>query len=63
MVKDASKKMKDNLPDDTTAVVIDVLDINQVDNLKKQNLLIPIELEEGMIIDGYRLEKSITTTL
>ncbi|SHO80211.1 Protein serine/threonine phosphatase PrpC, regulation of stationary phase [hydrothermal vent metagenome] len=59
LVKDASKKMKDDLPDDTTAVIIDILGINQVDNLKRQNLIIPINLEEGMIIDGYRLEKSL----
>lgn len=59
LVKDASKKMKDDLPDDTTAVIIDILGINQVEKLKKQNLIIPIDLKEGMVIDGYKLEKPL----
>jgi serine/threonine protein phosphatase PrpC len=59
LVKDASNKMKDDLPDDTTAVIIDILGINQVEKLKKQNLIIPIDLKEGMIIDGYKLKKSL----
>jgi len=59
LVKDASKKMKDNLPDDTTAVIIDILGINQVENLKSQDLIIPQKLEKDMIIDGYRLDKSL----
>jgi len=59
LVKNASKKMKDNLPDDTTAVVIDILGIDQTEKLKQQKLIIPTELNEGMTIDGYRLEKSL----
>ena len=59
MVKKASKLMEDNLPDDTTAVTIDILDIDQVEKLKQQNLIIPKQLEKGMVIDGYRLEKSL----
>ena len=59
LVKDASKKMKDNLLDDTTAVIIDILGINQVENLKSQDLIIPQKLEKDMIIDGYRLDKSL----
>ncbi len=59
LVKDASKKMKDNLPDDTTAVIVDVLGIDQVEKLKKQNLIIPQKLNEDMVIDGYKLEKPL----
>jgi len=59
LVKYASKLMKDNLPDDTTAVIIDILGIDQVEKLKQQKLIIPEKLEKGMVIDGYRLEKSL----
>ena len=59
IVKKASKLMEDNLPDDTTAVIIDILDIDQVEKLKQQKLTIPKSLHEGMVIDGYKLEKSL----
>jgi len=59
IVKRASKLMKGNLPDDTTAVVVEILGINQVVELKQQKLIIPDVLKEGMVIDGYRLEKSL----
>jgi len=59
IIKKASKSQKDNLPDDTTAVIIDVLEINQVQKLKQQQLIIPKKLTLGMVIDGYRLEKSL----
>ena len=59
IVKSASKIMEDNLPDDTTAVVIDILGINQVEKLKQQDIIIPIDLNIGVVIDGYRLEKSL----
>ena len=59
IVKKASKLMEDNLPDDTTAVIVNILEIDQVEKLKQQNLIIPESLEEGMVIDGYKLEKSL----
>lgn len=59
LVKKASRLVNDNLPDDTTAVVIEILNTNEVAILKEQNLLIPTRLKEGQIIDGYRLEKSL----
>jgi len=59
LVKDASKKFDDNLPDDTTAVVIDILGVNHIERLKKQDIVIPIDLKAKMIIDGYKLEKSL----
>jgi len=59
LIKQASKRMEDNLPDDTTAVVIDILGIDQVDKLKQQKLIIPEKLEVDMVIDGYKLKKSL----
>jgi len=59
IVKKASKSMEDNLPDDTTAVVVDILGIDKVAQMKQQNIIIPKKLEVGMMIDGYTLEKSL----
>jgi len=59
LVKKASKLMKENLPDDTTAVVLDILGLDKIQELKEQNLSIPEKLEVDMIIDGYRLIKSL----
>ena len=59
IVKKASKKENDNLPDDTTAVVVEVLEENQKVILKNQDLIIPEKLKQGDNIDGYILEKSL----
>ncbi len=59
LVKKASKLTKDNLPDDTTAVVLEIKNQNQKILLKQQNLSIPDRLKSGMIIDGYRLIKPL----
>ena len=59
LVKRASKMMDDNLPDDTTAVIIDVLGIDPVVKLKQLDLIIPEHLELGMVIDEYKLEKAL----
>jgi len=59
LVKKASKKEDDNLPDDTTAVVVDILKENPKVALKRQNLIIPESLKEGDEIDGYTLKKSL----
>jgi len=59
LVKKASKLCDDNLPDDTTAVVVDILEENQVEILKAQDLVIPETLNTGNEIDGYILEKSL----
>ena len=59
LVKKASKLNDDNLPDDTTAVVIDILEENQIAILKAQELIIPEILNKGDVIDGYVLEKSL----
>lgn len=59
LVKKASALMDDNLPDDTTAVVINILEPDQVELLKQQVLEIPEKLKENDIIDGYRLKKPL----
>ncbi|HHD75980.1 MAG TPA: bifunctional protein-serine/threonine kinase/phosphatase [Campylobacterales bacterium] len=59
LVKQASRLMEENLPDDTTAVVIELNEINQVEILKQQVLIIPEKLTVGMEIDGYKLEKPL----
>jgi len=59
LVKKASKSVEDNLPDDTTAVVLNILRADELELLKQQNLKIPKSLKEGEIIDGYRLTKSL----
>ncbi len=59
LVKTASKIMQDHLPDDTTAVVMEVLEANEVELLKHQSIDIPIKLKKDQIIDGYKLEKAL----
>lgn len=59
LVKKASNLMENNLPDDTTAVIIEIQKISFTEELKKQNLSIPTSLKVGEEIDGYILEKSL----
>jgi len=59
LIKNASKIMDDDLPDDTTAVIVEILQENQVAKLKSQSLEIPEHLKVGDEIDGYILEKSL----
>ena len=59
IVKMASKKVDDNLPDDTTAVVIEIKGESKHRKLKKINLPIPLTLKKDEIIDGYRLIKPL----
>jgi len=59
LVKKASKLTEDELPDDTTAVVLEILKANEREILKQQNLPIPQTLKEGEVIDGYKLEKPL----
>ena len=59
LVKRASKVENDNLPDDTTAVVVDVLKADEFLQLKSQKLPIPQTLKVSQSIDGYVLEKSL----
>ena len=59
LVKKASKLVDDDLPDDTTAVVVEILEENETVKLRNQNLIIPEKLEAGQNIDGYILEKPL----
>lgn len=59
LVKKASKMMQNNLPDDTTAVVIHILKADELGILKQQALPIPESLKKGQVIDGFVLEESL----
>ena len=59
LVKKASKLVHDDLPDDTTAVLVEILEANEVETLKRQKLNIPESLKAEQVIDGYKLEKSL----
>lgn len=59
LVKKASSLMDQNLPDDTSAIVIDILDTDEVSKLKKLPLHIPEKLHKGFEIDGYTLKLSL----
>ncbi len=59
LVKKASRLRDENLPDDTTAVVIDILQADELAELKQQNISIPTSLKKDQVIDGYTLDKSL----
>jgi serine/threonine protein phosphatase PrpC len=59
LVKKASKSVDENLPDDTTAVVLDILKADEIELLKQQKLDIPKKLKKGDIVDGYTLTESL----
>ncbi|SFP54714.1 bifunctional protein-serine/threonine kinase/phosphatase [Hydrogenimonas thermophila] len=59
LIKTASKKVNDDLPDDTTAVVIEIKGESKHRKLKKIELPIPRTLKKDEIIDGYRLLKPL----
>jgi len=59
LVKKASTLVNDNLPDDTTAVVVEILEACGVATLKQQKLIIANELKVNQVIDGYKLDKSL----
>lgn len=58
LVKKASHSMYDNLVDDTTAIVLEILQDDERSSLKHQNLPIAKSVHVGQNIDGYKLEKS-----
>lgn len=59
IVKKASSLMDDDLPDDTTAVVLEVNQTDELEKMKALNLDIPEKLKKGDIIDGYELKLSL----
>ena len=59
LVKKASKKHNDDLPDDTTAVVIEIKELDPRLKLKQTDLIIHEHYKKGEEIDGYRLIKPL----
>lgn len=59
IVKKASSLANDNLPDDTTAIILEVIDEDYVEIMKNLNLIIPEKLKVGDIFDGYKLLLSL----
>jgi len=59
LVKKASKKHKDDLPDDTTAVVLKIKELDPRLKLKQSDLLVKESYQAGEVIDGYTLLKSL----
>ena len=59
IVKKASSLVDDNLPDDTSAVILEVLDTDYIESMKSLNLEIPEKLKKGDVIDGYELTHSL----
>ncbi len=59
LVKKASKKHDDNLPDDTTAVVLQIKELDPRLKLKQSDLIILEQYIVDEVIDGYRLIKPL----
>ena len=59
LVKKASFLMEENLPDDTTAVVVEILKADEFTKLRQQQLPVAGTLKKDQVIDGYKLEKSL----
>ena len=59
LVKKASKKHEDKLPDDTTAVVIEIKELDPRLKLKQTDLMIQESYKKGEEIDGYILIKPL----
>ncbi len=59
LVKKASKLHNDNLPDDTTAVVIEIKELDPRLKLKQSDLIIKDKYKVDEEVDGYRLLKPL----
>jgi len=59
IVKKASSLVEDNLPDDTSAVILEVNQTDEIQKMKDLDLIIPEKLRRGDVIDGYRLTLSL----
>ena len=59
LVKNASKKNNDDLPDDTTAVVLEIKELDPRLKLKLSKLIVQERYKVGEEIDGYILLKSL----
>jgi len=59
LVKKASKLHDDNLPDDTTAVVLEIKELDPRLKFKQSDLIVQEHYKTGEVIDGYKLVKSL----
>ncbi len=59
LVKKASKRHKDDLPDDTTAIVLEIKELDPRLSLKQSDLMVREHYKAGEVIDGYRLIKPL----
>jgi len=59
LVKKASKMHKDDLPDDTTAVILEIKELDPRLKLKQSDLIVKESYKAGEKIDGYTLLKSL----
>ena len=59
LVKKASKKNDDDLPDDTTAVVLEIKELDPRLKFKQSDLIVQETYKVGDDIDGYRLIKPL----
>lgn len=59
LVKKASKKNNDNLADDTTAVVLEIKELDLRLQLKQSKLIVQEKYRVNDVIDGYLLIKSL----
>jgi serine/threonine protein phosphatase PrpC len=59
LVKKASRKYNDKLPDDTTAVVLEIKELDPRLKLKQSDLIIKEKYKVGDVIDGYKLVKPL----
>jgi len=59
LVKKASKLHDDKLPDDTTAVVIEIKEVDPRLKFKQSDLIVQEHYKIGEVIDGYTLIKSL----
>ncbi|WP_121627194.1 protein kinase domain-containing protein [Poseidonibacter antarcticus] len=59
IVKKASSLVEENLPDDTTAVILEINEIDEIQKFKDLPLNIPEKLQKGDVIDGYKLTLSL----
>ena len=59
LVKKASKKHDDNLPDDTTAVLLEIKELDPRLRYKQSDLIVQEHYKKGEEIDGYRLIKPL----
>ncbi len=59
LVKKASKKHNDLLPDDTTALLLNIKELDLKRQFKLANLSVQEDYKSGEVIDGYKLIKPL----